>query len=1133
MSESPARMAAKASFRRRKGSPTLSTKLSFRARASRHGIKNLPKTPRLLGNLHGLHASDETNVFRPDAEDLFWIRVPATEEEGGGYKFVPASIDGEGSSSKKDCFRFVQKAIHGHEGPEVGTTFTVNKMDIGPPVDTSGLDADLPNMVDITHVHDSTILENLRKRYARDEFMTAVGPILVVVNPFKFHANKYGHDIIQQYHQDSSLSIEKPHVYDVAERAFTSLCSERNVQAILISGESGAGKTETTKTCLRYLSEVAGADSESVGGDIDGRILSANPVLEAFGNAKTLRNDNSSRFGKWLEIHFSHDRLTICGCTTVSYLLEKTRVIGCGPGERSYHIFYQLLASSDDHLKKNILKIPLDTWNAYATLTPSGGPTSGEIDRTAIDAREFDVTTDAMQHLGFGNKAQQAIFKVLAGILSIGNIHFSKDASQGFAYIDNSVANRTVLDHASFCFGVDAESLEKALCVQTLIVAGEATDRKLNPDQANENRNSLSKALYGSIFDHLIERFNASMTPSSTAKTLVVGILDIFGFEIFEQNSFEQLCINFANEKLQQHFNRAIFKEEIRACEEEGIVGVQLNFSDNQDVLDLIEARGKRAKFGPNSNKTIPPMGLLPMLDEEGRIVGGSDAGFLNKIRRTHEKNKRLQFKGSRRGQKTAKTEFWIHHYADHVKYDVTNFVDKNRDILQPDLENIMTNSKNVFISSTLFAKKEEDESSGETKKSSRKAKGTRTQKTQGGLFYSQLKSLMTILSHSKPHYIRCIKPNNLKKPRIFSAGMCNRQLACSGVYEAVRIRKQGYPHRFYHHDFIRRYWTAAPNAVYGYKPDSSNKAVARKYAQDIVTDLERRFPDFVAIQSDEREHGSPGCLVGNTRVLMPETHFTWLESYRLIIQERAVYDLQRVGRGFIARTFCRSLTKSRKLLRAAIKAGDVSSAQEILQRVKRRTGKRVGFLLEQQQVQRLVEQHRQRQKLKEVIEAAKSMRNKKSSQPTASVIWESREQLTAAHDYLTHEETGLGSISTELTDNDKELLQSAKRSLEIVNDMTNTRNNIMKAIESPTVAGLSRSIAQAKNMQQLHGTFCSDLLHTAEILLTSTASSQIGSKEPPHRAPPMPAKMKITREQQAIEIGVDPAIYQAQMEGM
>ena len=396
---SPTKLASKASMTRRE----LKSGNSFRSRATRRGIKNLPPTPSIRSSDASNNGGFEAGFERPfldaggdtksngdNEPEAFWVRVRASDvNDDSGYSYVPARVV-EQVKGKKNTYRFEQISYNGSTELSSNGIFKADKSDIGPPIDLNDTSSDLPNMVDIVNVHESTILENLRRRYVRDEFMTAVGPILVVINPFKYHATKYGTDVIRRYHQDSSLGIESPHVYDLAERAYKNLGSERVTQAILISGESGAGKTETTKTCLRYLSEVAGADTG--GGDIDAKLLSANPVLEAFGNAKTLRNDNSSRFGKWLEVHFLHDRLSICGCTTVSYLLEKTRVVGCGPGERSYHIFYQLLAGADDKLKQK-LQIPMDAWSDYKTLSPSDGSSISE-HHVALDAREFDVTTD-------------------------------------------------------------------------------------------------------------------------------------------------------------------------------------------------------------------------------------------------------------------------------------------------------------------------------------------------------------------------------------------------------------------------------------------------------------------------------------------------------------------------------------------------------------------------------------------------------------------------------------------------------------------------------------------------------------------------------------------------------------------
>jgi hypothetical protein len=537
-------------------------------------------------------------------------------------------------------------------------------------------------------------------------------------------------------------------------------------------------------------------------------------------------------------------------------------------------------------------------------------------------------------------------------------------------------------------------------------------------------------------------------------------------------------------------------------------------------------------------------MGLLPMLDEEGRIVGGTDEGFLNKIRKTHKENKRLKWKGPERGQRTELNEFWIHHYADHVKYTVDGFVDKNRDILQNDLKELMENSNNSFISRTLFPPAPEDgatDASGETKHGGRSQTSSKKQKTQGGMFFEQLKSLLGKLNSSTPHFIRCIKPNNLKVGRVFSAGMCNRQLACSGVYEAVRIRQQGYPHRFKHHEFIQRYWTVAPHIVRGFdysKKSNHVSELARPFSQSIVDVLEQRVDGFAASGEDDSESESiTGCLVGRTRVLIPETHFTWLEQYRTVIQARAIYEISRVARGFVARSFCRSLTKSRKLLRAAIAAGDVSSAQELLQRVKRRTGKRVGFLWEQQQIKQLVGQHRQRQKLKVLMEAANT---KGSKQGQVSHLWEAREQLIEAHDFLTDPITGLASGGT-ISESDRDLLQSAQRAVGIVEEMTQATAALMKAMEEPTVAGLSRAIAQGTNMQQLHGTYCAETMQLASGVLAETTAAQMANRaSSPRRAaaPPLPARRAPapalpTRKEQAAAVGVAPETYQRQMEAL
>ena len=406
----------------------------------------------------------------------------------------------------------------------------------------------------------------------------------------------------------------------------------------------------------------------------------------------------------------------------------------------------------------------------------------------------------------------------------------------------------------------------------------------------------------------------------------------------------------------------------------------------------------------------------------------------------------------------------------------------------------------------------------------------------------------MSILEESTPYFIRCIKPNNVRQGRIFSSGMCNRQLACSGVYEAVRIRKQGFPHRFAHREFIRRYWTLAPGIVRGFDFASSrtgNEADVKRaqgIAGALIHHLEERVPGFA-----RQEGGDMGCLIGRTRIFIPEIHFSWLEKYRGVIRERAIYDLQRVGRGFTGRNFCRSLVKSRRLLRAAIAAGDVSGAQQILQRVKKRTGKRVGLQRETRQIEELVAQHRQRQRLLEIIETAAEAQHggpgpDGSSRP--STLWQSRADLRTAHAQLTDTEKGLTAGGTrDLTSGDAKLLKSAEQALKMIAEMEQVRSGLVVAMEEPTVAGLSRAIARAGDMEKSRGAFCSDELALARQLLDHSAQSQMEGKRPSvHKAPPlahvrqslgMSSQAASAAVEAAVKKGIDPEVYHAQADAL
>ena len=444
---------------------------------------------------------------------------------------------------------------------------------------------------------------------------------------------------------DSSVDLP-PHVYGIARAAHRNLIRTRMNQAIIIAGESGAGKTETTKKCLQYLAEV-GAANISGGGDgstnqdggggggesIEDRILSANPIFEAYGNAKTVRNNNSSRFGKWLEVLFHPFSLQIVGCQTVQYLLEKSRVVRVGEGERNYSIFYQLLAGvnqKDLNHKYHLSTRDIQSYRYLQCAAAAGGggaaataaPTA---ELTESDHDNFVMTMDAMFSLGFHSKIDH-ILSVIASILHLGNICFVEN-DDGNAIVEKD--SMSSLDRAAACLAVSSSELALAMTHKRLVIVGERTDKPISVDIADDTRDALSKSLYQKLFVHIVDAINVSMRPDRTKSNgvnisdmLKIGVLDIFGFEMFDYNSLEQLCINFANERLQALFNRSVVEEEVKCCREEGVDLPEVTFQVNSGVVDLFQS-----KSGP---------GMLLMLDEEVRVVGGTDEGWLRKIMKVH-----------------------------------------------------------------------------------------------------------------------------------------------------------------------------------------------------------------------------------------------------------------------------------------------------------------------------------------------------------------------------------------------------------------------------------------------------------------------------------------------------------------
>ncbi|XAR58624.1 Myosin ATPase [Bertholletia excelsa] len=444
------------------------------------------------------------------------------------------------------------------------------------PKDVEAPAGGVDDMTKLSYLHEPGVLQNLSTRYQTNEIYTYTGSILIAVNPFQRLPHLYDGHMMEQY-KGAPLGELSPHVFVIADVAYRAMINEGKSNSILVSGESGAGKTETTKMLMRYLAYLGGRKGTE-GRTVEQQVLESNPVLEAFGNAKTVRNNNSSRFGKFVEIQFDkHGRIS--GAAIRTYLLERSRVCQISDPERNYHCFYLLCAAPPEEIEKYKLGDPksfhyLNQSNCYQLADVS-------------DAHEFLATRRAMDIVGISQKEQEAIFRVVASILHIGNIQFAKGKE-----VDSSVLkddkSKFHLQTTAELLMCDAVALEDALLKRVMVTPEEVIKRSLDPDGATVSRDGLAKTIYSRLFDWLVDKINVSIGQDPNSKTLI-GVLDIYGFESFKTNSFEQFCINFTNEKLQQHFNQHVFKMEQEEYTKEEIDWSYIEFVDNQDVLDLIE----------------------------------------------------------------------------------------------------------------------------------------------------------------------------------------------------------------------------------------------------------------------------------------------------------------------------------------------------------------------------------------------------------------------------------------------------------------------------------------------------------------------------------------------------------------
>ncbi len=706
----------------------------------------------------------------------------------------------------------------------------------------SSLRREVSDLVMLDDMSLPLILRSLQTRFEKNEIYTNVGTILISINPYK-RLPLYTPTIISKYRTRGTKNIA-PHVYLIADQAFNNLLEFKQPQSIVISGESGAGKTECTKQALQYLAEVAGSSTSNV----EQRILATNPILEAFGNAKTVRNNNSSRFGKYVEIFFDK-RYQISGATNTNYLLEKIRVVKQSKNERNFHAFYMLCRGADASTKT---RLKLQNVSDYFYLSQSGCDTVDDMD----DKLEFEDVIKAMKDLDWSQPEMDNVWTTIAGILNIGNIKFTKVGDRKCA-----VTNKGAVDTATQLLQLDTTTFHKAVTTRVMRVPGQADiDVSLGKEEAEAARDALAKFVYEKLFDWIVIRVNKSIgvtDKSLAAKNFNISILDIFGFEIFEHNLFEQLCINYTNEKLQQFFNQHTFKKEEEVYRFEGINFDHVHYIDNQPILDLIDAR---------------PNGILPCVDEEIRMPKGSDKTFIQKL--VSAQGKSNYFKSYLKNPDM----FVVEHYAGTVVYDSNGFLEKNRDQLNEDAYSVLIKSQFSFLSN-LFV-----EESGNKKA------------TLGTKFSKQLTDLMIALNATEPHYIRCVKPNPNKAAMEFHPVLVLEQLRYSGVFEAVKIRKQGFPFRYTHAEFVKRF-----------KCIVSPKTVFRDFKADCKMLIETMKEDLTKVQ------------IGKSRVLYRAEQHRTMELIRNVAVEATTVRIQQNIRGWLARKLKKRLLAARPKLQSAM----------------------------------------------------------------------------------------------------------------------------------------------------------------------------------------------------------------------
>uniref|UniRef100_A0AAR2JVK4 Unconventional myosin-Vb n=1 Tax=Pygocentrus nattereri TaxID=42514 RepID=A0AAR2JVK4_PYGNA len=739
----------------------------------------------------------------------------------------------------------------------------------------------------LSYLHEPAVLHNLRVRFLESNHIyTYCGIVLVAINPYE-QLQIYGEEVINAY-SGQNMGDMDPHIFAVAEEAYKQMARDEKNQSIIVSGESGAGKTVSAKYAMRYFATVGGSANDT---NVEEKVLASSPIMEAIGNAKTTRNDNSSRFGKYIQIGFDR-RYHIIGANMRTYLLEKSRVVFQAEDERNYHIFYQLCASACLPEFKDLALSDAEDF----TYTSLGENIFIE---GVNDAKDLERTREALSLLGVKESHQMSIFKIIASILHLGNVDIVSERDGESCHISR---NDPHLQHYCQLLGVELEQMEHWLCHRKLVTTSETYVKNMSRAQAANARDALAKHIYAHLFDWIVEHINKALYTSSKQHSFI-GVLDIYGFETFEINSFEQFCINYANEKLQQQFNSHVFKLEQEEYMKEQIPWTLIDFYDNQPCIDLIEAK----------------LGILDLLDEECKVPKGTDQNWAQKLYSKHLSSQHFE------KPRMSNSSFIVVHFADKVEYQCDGFLEKNRDTVYEEQINILKASKFQLVAD-LFQDRKEVPAPPSSGKSNRinirpakpiiKGHNREHRKTVGHQFRNSLHLLMETLNATTPHYVRCIKPNDDKEAFMFDSRRAVQQLRACGVLETIRISAAGYPSRWTYSDFYNRY------RVLMKKKDMTigdKKQVCRNLLETLIKDPDKfqfgktkiffRAGQVAYLEKLRADKFRFACIK------IQKTVRGWLQRTRYLKIRKSAITLQRYGRGYLARRYAEYL----RLTRAAL----------------------------------------------------------------------------------------------------------------------------------------------------------------------------------------------------------------------